>query len=171
MVIRILRLRSVPWKPFPQKPRPQDGFRSTQACAMSVDFCDIREQRQATPLKSAQPILQNRQLSVVSCQSHFSPCRNPKTERHVLPHAPCLPASQFVFSFDVGRWMFDVGRSSSLTALPILRQASSFFTRLPPSDFRLFIRRHYYPPVFYLPIFLAVVTGWRAVLGLINSYY
>ena len=27
----------------------------------------------------------------------------------------------FVFLFDVGRWMFDVGRSSSLTALLILR--------------------------------------------------
>ncbi len=37
----------------------------------------------------------------------------------------------FVFSFDVGRWMFDVGRSSFLNAQPILRQAPC---SLPPAS-------------------------------------
>jgi hypothetical protein len=81
---------------------------------------------------TALPILLIRQLSVVRRQWHFSPCRNPKTERPLLPG---LPASQFVFSFDVGRWMFDVGRSSSLTALPILRPAPCFPASLLPSLF------------------------------------
>jgi hypothetical protein len=51
----------------------QDGFRSAPASAMSADFYDIREQRQGTPLKSAQPILQPTSLAVL-CHLEVAPC-------------------------------------------------------------------------------------------------
>jgi len=62
----------------------QDGFRSTPVRAMSANYHDVREQRQSTPQKSAQPILRPIcHLSFVVSHSFYS-FRIPHSEIRIL---------------------------------------------------------------------------------------